>query len=393
MGYTEVLRELEDTMNEVAMDTWKKQPLLSKVATGLRDEAHQLKTYNEKRRQAYGQLTSTLENIQGDVDNQSLMVTSVHKHQFIKIAGKAQPPTVTMSDNRRLWTATALRVILQAWLPAAKSIQADKNLEHLRKKGHRIWEGKMQEDIWIAKSNKDWRTVWELCRQLGGTHRGARKRNYRDAKRTDPSTNEWATAKQASGGEGGCLAEILRTWSESPPSLKLQGAAKVDEPRKNDGAPSTDYEQKWYPSDVLATLHAFNYLKSVPTGRARKETWQMMYEKSPACVQFITTYFNLVWSSMYVPDGWQTSEAVQLDKQNVKKGTKSIRLINKLCPLGKAFFKLTQQETQETPYPFGYGFYMNRKREQAILVHHAVTGRIRKHVTKGKRQNGCLSLR
>jgi hypothetical protein len=240
----------------------------------------------------------------------------------------------------------------------------------------------MQEDIWTAKTNKDWRTVWELCRQLGGTHRGARKRNYRDVKRTDPSTNEWATAMKAAGGEGGCLAEILCTWSEDPPSLKLQGIAKVDEPRNNQGAPRTDFDQKWHSSDVLATLHAFKYLKSVPTGRARKETWQMLYEKSPACAQFITTYFNLVWSSMYVPDGWQTSEAVQLDKQNGKKGTKSIRLINKLCPLGKAFFKLTQQETQETPYPFGYGFYTNRRREQAILVHHAVTGRIRRHVAE-----------
>jgi hypothetical protein len=134
MGYTEVLRELEDTMNEVATDIWKKKPMLSKNATGLGDEAHKLKTYNEKRRQTYGEFTRTLTKLQGEVDNQSLIITSVHKLQLIKIAGKAQPPIVTMSDNRKLWTATAMRVILHAWRPAAKSIKADKDLEHLRKK-------------------------------------------------------------------------------------------------------------------------------------------------------------------------------------------------------------------------------------------------------------------
>ena len=198
------------------------------------------------------------------------------------------------------------------------------------------------------------------------------------------------------GGEGGCLAEILSTWTEDPPSLKIQGIIKVDEPRNNDGAPRTEYEQKWNTSDIISNLHSFKYLKSVPTNRARKETWQMMCERSPACAQFITTYFNIAWSSMYIPDGWQTSEAVQLDKQNGKKGTKSIRLVSKLCPLGKAFFTLTQQDTEETPYHFGYGFYKNRRREQAILVHHAVTGRIRRHVlnlTQREKRSGHSSPR
>jgi len=185
---------------------------------------------------------------------------------------------------------------------------------------------------------------------------------------------------KAEGREGGCLAEIVSKWTENPPSLKIQGNTKVDGPRNSDGAPRMEYEQKRYPSDIIATLHSFKYLKSVPTDRARKEAWQMICENSSTCAQFITTYFNLVGSSMYVPDGWQTSEAVQLDKQNGEKGTKSMRFFNKLCPLGKAFFTLTQQDTEETPYHFGYGFYNNRRREQAILVHHAVTGRIRRHV-------------
>ena len=97
----------------------------------------------------------------------------------------------------------------------------------------------------------------------------------------------------------------------------------MDDPRHNEGAIRTEYEQKWDSSDILSTLHSFKYMKSVPTDRARKETWQMMIEKSSTCAQFLTTYFNIVWSSMYVPDGWQTSEAVQLDKQNGKKAPRA----------------------------------------------------------------------
>ncbi len=228
----------------------------------------------------------------------------------MKVARRECPPLVIFSDTRKIWTATALRIILQAWLPAAKATRADKTLEHLRKKGHKRWEGIIQKEIWTARANKDWRTVWEHCRLLGGTHRGARKRNYQDVKRTDPSTEEWQTAMEAEGGDGGCLAEVLSTWTENPPSLKIQGITKVDDPRNNEGAIRTNYEQKWHSSDILSTLHAFKYMKSVPTGRARKETWQMICEKSSTCAQFLTTYFNLVWSSMYVPDGWQSSEAV-----------------------------------------------------------------------------------
>ena len=75
----------------------------------------------------------------------------------------------------------------------------------------------------------------------------------------------------------------------------------------------------------------------------------MVIERSPGCANCVTNYFSQEWSNMYIPDGWQTSEAFQLDKQNGKQGTKVIRLISKLCPLGKAFFTLTLQDTVEKP--------------------------------------------
>ena len=197
------------------------QPIISKTATGLGTEAHLLATANKKRRQTYADLTSTIGKLQAELNNQYLVLTTVHKLQYMKVARRESPPLIIFSDKRKIWTATALRIILQAWQPAAKATRADKTLEHLRKTGHKRWEGIIQTEIWTAKTNKDWRTVWEHCRLLGGTHRGARKRNYQDVKRTDPSTEEWQTSMEAEGGDGGCLAEILSTWKEDPPSQKI----------------------------------------------------------------------------------------------------------------------------------------------------------------------------
>ncbi len=106
----------------------------------------------------------------------------------------------------------------------------------------------------------------------------------------------------------------------------------------------------------------------------------MLCERSGAGLQFLTVYFNILRSHMFIPDGWQTSEGIQLDRQNGKEGTKGIIMINMLCPLGKAFFKLVQQDLPEKLFHFGYGVYKNRRREQPLLMHHAVAGCIRQHV-------------
>ena len=114
-------------------------------------------------------------------------MTSVHKLQYLKVADKELPPTITFSDNRTTWTNIGMRSIFKVWKHAGRALSIDLKLGHLRKRANLRWEGKVQEDIGIARRSKDWRTVWELCRLLGGTQRGARKRNYKDVRRTDPS--------------------------------------------------------------------------------------------------------------------------------------------------------------------------------------------------------------
>ena len=59
---------------------------------------------------------------------------------------------------------------------------------------------------------------------------------------------------------------------------------------------------------------------------------------------------------------------MQLDKFNGKEGTASIRLINKLDPVGKAMVNYIYDEGPMNYYDFEYGFCKGRRREQAILV-------------------------
>ncbi len=53
MGYTEVLRELEDTLIKRATTIWPKEPRQTKCQMGLGKDAHLLTTMNRQRRQTY----------------------------------------------------------------------------------------------------------------------------------------------------------------------------------------------------------------------------------------------------------------------------------------------------------------------------------------------------
>ena len=103
----------------------------------------------------------------------------------------------------------------------------------------------------------------------------------------------------------------------------------------------------------------------------------MLLESSPYARAFFATFFNhLKWSGKTLGT-WELADAAQIDKHNGKQGTAGVRLVMMLDPMGKAYYWLLHADTRDTPHYFGYGFYRYRRREQAILVHNAVTGRLR----------------
>ena len=53
-------------------------------------------------------------------------------------------------------------------------------------------------------------------------------------------------------------------------------------------------------------------------------------------------------------------------------------MINKLCPMGKCYYKMMWGRARRTKIREAYGFYAKRRREQAIIVQNATTWKLRK---------------
>ena len=78
-----------------------------------------------------------------------------------------------------------------------------------------------------------------------------------------------------------------------------------------------------------------------------------------------------------VPNSMQLSETEKLDKDNGKGGTLQIRLVNKLCPLGKLYFSRVWGFNRRRRYDCSYGYARKRRREQAMLVQTTAAWRVR----------------
>ena len=166
----------------------------------------------------------------------------------------------------------------------------------------------------------------------------------------------------------GCL--LLRRLAQA-----LGGTARLH-PLLREGIEEQAFVQAMGPQEVTQLFQQMRYMRAVPTGRARKELYQMAMEGYPTVRCFYSSLMNLVWHASATLGTWELAQAAQIDKQNGKQGTAGIRLIMMLDPLGKAYYWMMHQRTSELKTPFGYGFYAKRRREQAILVHHAVVGRL-----------------
>ena len=95
---------------------------------------------------------------------------------------------------------------------------------------------------------------------------------------------------------------------------------------------------------------------------------------------------NLMYGLGVVPRSMQTGETAQLDKYNGKEGTLSIRLINKLDPIGKAMVNYIYDQGQNLYHDFEYGFCKHRRREQPILIQQVTSWKLRQAASSSKLQ-------
>ena len=109
-----------------------------------------------------------------------------------------------------------------------------------------------------------------------------------------------------------------------------------------------------------------------------KEAWQLILETKSDAAEKVTNLCQEVYEQERIPERWQGSHAVQLDKRNGKKGCKAVRLINVMCPMGKVFFSTVWGQNTQSRADCSYAFRKGYRREAAILVQNVTAWKLRK---------------
>ncbi len=125
--------------------------------------------------------------------------------------------------------------------------------------------------------------------------------------------------------------------------------------------------------------------KSSPEGRVYGETLQIRWSDT-GIAKYLTDQVNRMYQNGKIPQAWSVSDTAQIGKNNGKEGCKAIRLINILCPLGKAIASTIWQSAAVPPYYFSYGFKAHQRREYAILVQNITSWTLQHE----KMNHGCI---
>ena len=288
------------------------------------------------------------------------VVESNHKGHALRITSGA------------LWTqGGAITCLFKVWAAYRHYHRVHSSMEKYKGYLLRTWDNDIPLQISKAKSVNDTRQMWRLMRTLSGTGRRERKRNIKDVHTMDPTLQEWEVAMRKPGADGGCCAtSIARVPEDSIFDRKeviTIPSHGMDKPINCICTGQT----------LLETLQNMKYMRAVPQGRARKELYQMLMEFSTLASTWYAGLLNVAYNTSHTLGTWELADAAQLDKHNNKEGTAGIRLIMMLDPIGKAYYWKLHEQTKDKRTNIGYGFYDNRRREQAILIQHAVTGRLR----------------
>ena len=187
----------------------------------------------------------------------------------------------------------------------------------------------------------------------------------------DPEIEDWVVALGKEGREGGCGAVEERRGSDTAKS-EVGGCYPIGGEWADIGEDLCSYQ------DMVEFFKLAKNNRAVPQGRVIKELYTHIFEHVSVVGRLIVSILNRLFAAGRVPCRWQESQTAQLDKNNGKVGTKRVRLINMLCPMGKAYFKIVWDEATLTKHDFAYGFYARRRREQAILMQNVVTWKLRR---------------
>ncbi len=103
------------------------------------------------------------------------------------------------------------------------------------------------------------------------------------------------------------------------------------------------------------------YGKATPDDRVFIEPLKVIWNNADIA-QYLTCLINNMYNRGQIPQAWSVSDTAQIGKNNGKEGCKAIRLINILCPMGKAIASAIWSAATPDPYAFSYGFKARKRR-------------------------------
>ncbi|CAE8585204.1 unnamed protein product [Polarella glacialis] len=132
--------------------------------------------------------------------------------------------------------------------------------------------------------------------------------------------------------------------------------------------------------DFLQQLSNQKPGKAVPRWSAPADIWKMLLlDATPDSEQIradVQQLLSTIWNTQRAPHTWHHSQVCLVDKQNNKIGCGAFRLINKLDPVGRCFFRVIWNLGNHPPYDFASGLQRGRRREQAILQQRVLHDRL-----------------
>ncbi|CAE8722639.1 unnamed protein product, partial [Polarella glacialis] len=262
--------------------------------------------------------------------------------------------------------------ILAGWKAAAALQRADRNASASARKDRRAYYARIAEDMKQAEHDHDSRKVWLLARRLAATGVGPRLRQWGAPLTENPPADEWLSATERPGAEGGCLATLYHSVDRTP--LDVEPSLADIEVAQGDYNATLQY------------LSKSRNNKQVPMWSVPAEVWKVVM-CSLKRMQWTHNYFQpfrqdvrrflaQVRQFQAAPQLWHHSLAIKLPKHNKKQGIKSIRLVHALDPFGKAYFRALWDLGSHTTWPFAMGLARHRRREQAIMQQRILAWRL-----------------
>ncbi|CAE8733873.1 unnamed protein product [Polarella glacialis] len=236
-----------------------------------------------------------------------------------------------------------------------------------------------------AMRDSDTRVFWYWARQLDAREFGPKRRTQLTIPSLQPTIQEWSQYLALPGAQGGCAAVALPSpqsafvW-EQDGHLRLTDIAHVV-PHVMPG--QINYDTLWLQDryqDFLQQLSNQKPGKAVPRWSAPADIWKMLLlDATPDTEQIradVQQLLSAIWNTQRAPHTWHHSQVCLVDKQNNKIGCGAFRLINKLDPVGRCFYRVIWNFGNHPQYDFASGLQRGRRREQAILQQRVLHDRL-----------------